>query len=1813
MMSIPPSIASPHHTSTFCSPLHSPRGPSASPSPRRRVSKATTPRSSRATPFAEPVSTSPTLDLDQQLPHLTPKKATPVPGRDSHTPFPSRIALSPSAHRHQRRASVQKGSAKDLDSYHSRQVFPMASSSTMAASTDPPSASWTYSPALPATRSNNLFAKDMAAAQQQQQATPLQPRVRKSSSTGAQGSRMSHAADSHYHYSLSTAPSQSPKWTRRRRQTAESSSGDDEEFKTDAGSGRSDGTGNPFDEPLESPISEADETQSDLPQLLPTSSASSLRSRQSSVPQKRTSHAAAALMSTPAVSFPSVHHANIRKPRSSTPMVPANPSQPPNAAHHDALEHHFAQVSMTPPANFGSHIQRESPFGAPAGGHFAHQPATDLRRQVVRLPRSSAYGSLSPLAGPDRRVEEEKLTGIKRTTRLDPLPDRQQQRLSLLDYEDDSSGTSADERPFESRDGAMSPSLLAAEQGRLRQEMRSGGNHARARTTGATSTHESHAVSGVALRRGKAPSFLLTKRDSHDGSHSMELDSDAEAGPPVSPSPLGDGSFSASGSGNLSSSADGDLLQPGPMPHSRVHRRSSLGGNLSHDPRIRTQYHGQQTISAPQLSETSPLGMAQLFPRYTPSTSFSASRTRHKKNPSSSSSSSSTGPPHVGSAAMKATKSASSSSPYKSKRRIATTDRGARTRAISAAAEQMEFDESINPFDSTSVAAPTGLGFDGFGDDLSFQAPTNIGRRPSTYAQHKMGLFSAPGSAYKLSTPGKSEAFANDDSGFAMASSPANDGLTPLRAGDQLLGNRLGFDDTPEKGLPLPRVSPSARKSSSCDSLASTPARPRPSATNHRGPFNPFGPIHRSSLANETSLMSTPNGTDSGASSPEHVGSQRTASVPEGLAVIDAQPAYLTPQNFKNIKPLQTAFMSTGLVSKKTRGPPSGADGDLAPLPPRPNFGNQSGGASATGPPNGSMAAAMGLREVVAATSARASLGATTGQSTMPDTPMKKPAAGSLAHHMMGSGLPSSSQRQPPPSVLRPTASSRSMRTIGKPPSFSPAQDDSSSTDGESPLLGGDACDSPTMNLVSVSNSGSNLASAKTPDDWPQFGSLPKEHDIPGQTEEVIQQANLARPSLPRTVATVANNSEDEGRAVGTSDLLAGERQPMRRTRTNAAGPAAPSTNSHRRLSRPLAARSISDQVAGTRHRSRLSDSQNSEHSNNSEGEGSVPSARPAFIRHRSRPSSGLQRKASFGVGAAEQQNGIGSPTFGAFVIPSTPTRNSGQIKWFEAARLVTTPSPPSRRQSKTSLKYAQGGSKSKSLKNGPTSSPLAAAAHSQVGRFESNFVQLSILGSGEFSEAVKAEEKSTGHVFAVKRMKRRFTGPKDRLRHLEEVDILRHLGSHSNVISLADAWEEDNHLFIQTELCPLGTLSFFLEGYGYLVGHLDEPRLWKVLAELASGVQHIHSHGVLHLDLKPANVFVTSVGSLKIGDFGLASRWPRVEQAKILAGADVGPVGLDDSGLGPVVGNQGAKPRRSLEASNLEREGDREYLAPEVMLDGEYSEAVDIFSLGLIMVEAVGNVILPDNGEPWQKLRNDDLSDVDFSHISISLYRLIQHMLSSTPSERPSVTEILSHPVMAAVQEKMRQGLSASELDQLPDFELPRKSSPVTLSTIESAGSLASNEGGSAASSGLASSSSNVSSSNESDKSAKVAGVTALGLTGVDSTGCAVAIRGALIQEDESFLSEVLARDPDVEARQLVPPQEHDGSVGDGSFTGLGLEAWTEEGESNMGDESYILGNHFADETFDQSQPSVWQQQQEADNSGSMDVDMEDVEDAFS
>ena len=86
--------------------------------------------------------------------------------------------------------------------------------------------------------------------------------------------------------------------------------------------------------------------------------------------------------------------------------------------------------------------------------------------------------------------------------------------------------------------------------------------------------------------------------------------------------------------------------------------------------------------------------------------------------------------------------------------------------------------------------------------------------------------------------------------------------------------------------------------------------------------------------------------------------------------------------------------------------------------------------------------------------------------------------------------------------------------------------------------------------------------------------------------------------------------------------------------------------------------------------------------------------------------------------------------------------------------------------------------------------------------------------------------------VFAVKKSRQPFQGIRDRQRKLQEVNVLKALGHSDHVVHYIDSWEERNHLYIQTEYCEEGGLDMFLATVGRK-GRLDDFRIWKIMLEL--------------------------------------------------------------------------------------------------------------------------------------------------------------------------------------------------------------------------------------------------------------------------------------------------------------------------------------------------------------------------------------------
>ncbi|KAJ1805855.1 mitosis inhibitor protein kinase swe1, partial [Coemansia sp. RSA 2599] len=266
---------------------------------------------------------------------------------------------------------------------------------------------------------------------------------------------------------------------------------------------------------------------------------------------------------------------------------------------------------------------------------------------------------------------------------------------------------------------------------------------------------------------------------------------------------------------------------------------------------------------------------------------------------------------------------------------------------------------------------------------------------------------------------------------------------------------------------------------------------------------------------------------------------------------------------------------------------------------------------------------------------------------------------------------------------------------------------------------------------------------------------------------------------------------------------------------------------------------------------------------------------------------------------------------------------------------------------------------------------------------FAHQFEIISRAGEGHFSSVFSVRSLVDGQMYAVKRTRHPFTGRQERARRLREVDILWTVSPCDGIVRLVTAWEQFGHLYMQFELCEQGSLEGFLDRRAQADERLPEARAWAILAHAAHAVSRLHESDIAHLDIKPANFLLgpqfgtpggeQHEGWLKLADFGHAVRLPHEPLAWV-------------------------------------EEGDREYMAPEV-LRGIYTKAADVFSLGLMMLEITADIVLPDNGVEWHKLRENCFDDQVFDDLpySADLLETIKLMLHPDPAQRPTLHMILS------------------------------------------------------------------------------------------------------------------------------------------------------------------------------------------------------------
>ncbi|XP_067859134.1 serine/threonine-protein kinase PLK1 [Heptranchias perlo] len=243
-------------------------------------------------------------------------------------------------------------------------------------------------------------------------------------------------------------------------------------------------------------------------------------------------------------------------------------------------------------------------------------------------------------------------------------------------------------------------------------------------------------------------------------------------------------------------------------------------------------------------------------------------------------------------------------------------------------------------------------------------------------------------------------------------------------------------------------------------------------------------------------------------------------------------------------------------------------------------------------------------------------------------------------------------------------------------------------------------------------------------------------------------------------------------------------------------------------------------------------------------------------------------------------------------------------------------------------------------------------------------------LGKGGFAKCYEITDMDTKEVFAGKIVsKTLLMKPHQREKMSMEISIHKSV-NHANVVGFHGFFEDDDFVYVVLELCRRRSL---LELHKRRKA-VTEPEARYYLRQTILGSQYLHNNHVIHRDLKLGNLFLNDDMEVKIGDFGLAT----------------------------TVQFEGERKRTLCGTPN--------YIAPEVIGKKGHSFEVDVWSLGCIMYTLlVGKPPFETSclKETYLRIKKNEYNIP--KHVNPAAANLIQAMLRSDPSARPSIHELLN------------------------------------------------------------------------------------------------------------------------------------------------------------------------------------------------------------
>ncbi|XP_043920751.1 serine/threonine-protein kinase 17A isoform X2 [Protopterus annectens] len=253
-------------------------------------------------------------------------------------------------------------------------------------------------------------------------------------------------------------------------------------------------------------------------------------------------------------------------------------------------------------------------------------------------------------------------------------------------------------------------------------------------------------------------------------------------------------------------------------------------------------------------------------------------------------------------------------------------------------------------------------------------------------------------------------------------------------------------------------------------------------------------------------------------------------------------------------------------------------------------------------------------------------------------------------------------------------------------------------------------------------------------------------------------------------------------------------------------------------------------------------------------------------------------------------------------------------------------------------------------------------------------------LGRGKFAVVKKCVEKTTEKEYAAKFMRKRRRGQDCRVEILHEVAVLELAISNLWVINLHEVYETPSEIILVLEYAAGGEI--FNRCIADQEDAFKEKDVKRLMRQILQGLSFLHSNNVVHLDIKPQNILLTSsfpLGDIRIVDFGLSRIINKDKELREIMGTP-------------------------------------EYVAPEILNYEPISSATDMWSVGVVayvMLTGTSPFLGDDKQETFLNISQMNVSysgDI-FEGISDAAIEFVKSLLIKDPRDRISAEKGLQHP----------------------------------------------------------------------------------------------------------------------------------------------------------------------------------------------------------